>query len=137
MQASLTGIRQNFTDIRNKWSQAKLKKSVVFWIAVGAIVLTLFLGFSRGGWTTGGSARRMAEDSAQSAVVARLVPICVTQFNTDRLATVQLAELKALSTSYKRTAYVTEQGWATMPGETAPDKQVAAACASELYLIGE
>jgi hypothetical protein len=69
MQASLTGIRQNFTDIRQRWDKAKLKKSVVFWIAIGAIILTIFLGFSRGGWTTGGSAEEMAEKSAQSAVL--------------------------------------------------------------------
>ena len=136
MQASLTGIRQNFTDIRQRWSQAKLKKSVVFWIAIGAVVLTLFLGFTQGGWTTGGSARQMAEESAQSAVVARLAPICVTQFESDSQGTAKLAELKAAS-SYRRTAFVAEQGWATMPGETAPDKQVAAACANQLNLIGE
>jgi hypothetical protein len=137
MQASLTGIRQNFTDIQQRWSQAKLKKSVVFWIAVGAIILTMFLGFTRGGWTTGGSARQMAEESAQSAVVARLAPICVAQFNADGQAAVKLAELKAISSSRNRTAYVTDQGWATMPGETAADRQVAAACASQLNLIGE
>ena len=137
MQASLTGIRQNFTDIRQRWSQAKLKKSVVFWIAVGAIILTMFLGFTQGGWTTGGSARQMAEESAQSAVVARLAPICVAQFNADGQAAVKLAELKAISSSRNRTAYVTDQGWATMPGETAPDRQVAAACASQLNLIGK
>ncbi|HSG17210.1 MAG TPA: hypothetical protein VLE70_12925 [Anaerolineae bacterium] len=137
MQASLTGIRQNFTDIRHRWSQAKLKKSVVFWIAIGAVVLTLFLGFTRGGWTTGGSAEEMAAKSAQSAVIARLAPICVAQFNADGQAPVKLAELKAISSSRNRTAYVTDQGWATMPGETAPDKRVAATCASQLNLIGE
>ena len=137
MQANATGIRQNFADVRLRWDKAKLKKSRVFWIAIGAIVLTLFLGFSRGGWTTGGSAEEMAEKSAQSAVVARLAPICVAQFNADGQGAVKLAELKAIGSSRNRTAYVTEQGWATMPGETAPDKQVAAACASQLNLIGE
>lgn len=137
MQANSTGIRQNYTDIRQRWSQAKLKKSVVFWIAIGAIVLTLFLGFTRGGWTTGGSAEEMAEKSAQSAVVARLAPICVAQFNADAQSVVRLAELKAVNSSRNRTAYVTEQGWATMPGETAPDKRVATACANQLMLIGE
>ena len=130
MQANLTGYRE-------RWSNVKLKKSKVFWIAIGAVVLTLFLGFTRGGWTTSGSARNLAEESAQSAVVARLAPICVTQFNADGQAAVKLAELKAISSSRNRTAYVSEQGWATMPGETAPDRQVAAACASQLNLIGE
>ncbi|NCF70055.1 MAG: hypothetical protein GWP61_29285 [Chloroflexi bacterium] len=137
MQANATGIRQNFADVRLRWDKAKLKKSRVFWIAIGAIVLTLFLGFSRGGWTTGGSAEEMAEKSAQSAVVARLAPICVAQFNADGQGAVKLAELKAIGSSRNRTAYVTEQGWATMPGETAPVRQVAAACANQLMLIGE
>jgi hypothetical protein len=136
MQARLTGIRQGVTDIQDMWSNAKLKKSVVFWIALGAIVLTLFLGFTRGGWTTGGSARQMAEDSAQSAVTERLATICVAQFNADAQRAVKLEELKA-TTSYRRATFVSEQGWATMPGEKASDKQVATACANQLMLIGE
>ena len=130
MQAKPTGIRQ-------RWSQAKLKKSVVFWIAIGAIVITVFLGFTRGGWTTGGSADHMAEVSAQNAVVARLAPICVAQFNADAQSVVRLQELKAVGSSSKRTAYVTDQGWAMMPGETESDRPVAAECAKQLMLIGE
>lgn len=137
MQANSTGIRQSYTDIRQRWSKAKLKKSVVFWIAIGAIVLTMFLGFTRGGWTTGGTARHMAEVSAQNAVVERLAPICVAQFNVDAQRAVRLEELKAVNSSSKRTAYVTEQGWATMPGETAADKRVATECAKQLVLISE
>lgn len=67
---------------------------------------------------------------------ARLAPICVAQFNADSQGAVKLAELKALS-SYRRADYVTKQGWATMPGETAPDKQVATKCAKQLVLIGQ
>jgi hypothetical protein len=136
MQANLTGVRQNLTDIRQRWDKAKLKKSRVFWIAIGAIVLTLFLGFTRGGWTTGRSARNLAETSAQGAVVERLTPICVAQFNGDPQRTLKLGELKAAK-SYERNTFVKDQGWATMPGETAPDNQVAAACAKQLMLIGE
>ena len=130
-------MQANMTDFRHRWGNAKLKKSVVFWIAVGAVLLTLFLGFTRGGWTTGASARNMAETSAKGAVVERLTPICVAQFNADAQSVVRLQELKAISSSRNRTAYVTEQGWATMPGETAPDKQVATACTKQLMLIGE
>jgi hypothetical protein len=130
-------MQANMTDFRYRWNNAKLKKSVVFWIAVGAVLLTLFLGFTRGGWTTGASARNMAETSAKGAVVERLTPICVAQFNADAQSVVRLQELKAISSSRNRTAYVTEQGWATMPGEKAPDKQVATACTKQLMLIGE
>jgi hypothetical protein len=130
-------MQANMTDFRHRWGNAKLKKSVVFWIAVGAVLLTLFLGFTRGGWTTDASARNMAETSAKGAVVERLTPICVAQFNADAQSVVRLQELKAISSSRNRTAYVTEQGWATMPGEKAPDKQVATACTKQLMLIGE
>ena len=127
MQANLIGIRQSFTNFRQRWNKAKLKKSVVFWIVIGAIVLTLFLGFTQGGWTTNSTATHMAATSAQSAVVERLTPICVAQFNADAQRAVKLEELKAASSS-QRSKYVKEQGWATMPGESAPDNQVATAC---------
>jgi hypothetical protein len=136
MQASQTGIRQTFTDIGQRWSNAKQTKTRTFWIAIGAVVLALYLGFARGGWVTGGTASRMAETSAQAAVVERLAPICVIQFNADAQRAVKLAELKALS-SYQRANYVKDQGWATMPGETAPDNLVATECAKRLVLLGE
>jgi hypothetical protein len=53
----------------------------------------------------------MATTSAQSAVVARLAPICAGQSNADAQRTVKLEELKAASSS-QRTKYVKEQGWA-------------------------
>ena len=130
-------MQANMTDFRHRWSNAKLKKSVVFWIAVGAVLLTLFLGFTRGGWTTGGNASNMAEKSAAAAVVERLTPICVAQYSADSQQTVKLKELQAMTSSSKRITFVKEQGWATMPGETAPDKQVATACTKQLMLIGK
>lgn len=136
MQASLTGIRQRFTDYGQRWSNAKQSKTRTFWIAIGAVILALYLGFARGGWVTGGTASQMAETSAQAAVVERLAPICVVQFNADAQRVVKLAELKSLS-SYQRTNYVKDQGWATMPGESAPDNRVATECARQIAVIGD
>mgnify|MGYP005620213047 CR=1 FL=1 len=65
MRANLTDIRQSLTEVQRRWDNAKLKKSLVFWIAIGAVVLAVFLGFSRGGWMTEGN----ASDMADSAVV--------------------------------------------------------------------
>ena len=129
MQASLT-------DFRHRWDKAKLKKSVVFWIVIGAIVLVLFLGFTQAGWKTGANAQDMANTSAQSAVVDRLTPICVAQFNADAQGTAKLSEMKDISSS-QRTKYVKEQGWATMPGETGPDNKVASACTKQIMLIAQ
>ena len=129
MQASLT-------DFRHRWDKAKLKKSVVFWIVIGAIVLVLFLGFTQAGWKTGANALDMANTSAQSAVVDRLAPICVAQFNADAQGATKLSEMKDISSS-QRTKYVKEQGWATMPGETGPDNKVASACTKQIMLIAQ
>ena len=127
-------MQANTTSIRQRWDKAKLKKSVVFWIVIGTIVLTLFLGFTRGGWKTGAAATNMASTSAKSAVVARLAPICVAQFNADAQRTVKLEEMKAASSS-QRSKIVKEQGWATMPGETNPDNTVASECSKQIMLI--
>ncbi len=129
-------MKDNNTSFRHRWDRAKLKKSVVFWIAIGAVLVTLFLGFTQAGWTTAGTATNMAEASAQAAVIARLSPICVAQFNADAQRTVRLEELKAASSS-QRSKIVKEQGWATMPGETDPDTRVATECTKQIMLIAQ
>ena len=130
-------MKINLTDIRQRWNKAKLKKSTVFWIVTGAIILTMYLGFSQAGWVTSGNAVRIAEDASKDAVIARLAPICVTQFGQDIESDQRLAEFKELTSSSRRTTFVKDQGWATMPGETAPDDKVARECAEQLMLIGE
>ena len=47
------------------------------------MVFTMIVGFSWGGWVTGGTARQTAETMARDAVVTRLAPICVTQSGRD------------------------------------------------------
>lgn len=130
-------MNANLTNIRHRWDKAKLTKKAAFWVAIGAIILTLFFGFTRGGWVTGGSARQMAATTSNDAVVARLTPICLAQFNQDPLKDQKLEELQALNISSQRTTYVKAQGWATMPGEAQPDNKVAAACTQQLMLMGK
>jgi hypothetical protein len=73
----------------------------------------------------------MATAMARAAVITRLAPICVVQFNQDPGKAQKLIALKALS-SYARGDYAEKQGWATMPGEATPDGYVADACATLL-----
>jgi hypothetical protein len=103
---------------------------------LGSVIGALIIGFGWGGWVTGGSARDMAVQSGKDAVVLRLAPICVYQFNQDPEKDQKLTELKDAST-YQRRAYVEEQGWATMPGEEKADRQVADECAKLLVQIGQ
>jgi hypothetical protein len=130
-------MKTRLADIRQRWNKAKLTKSTVFWIVIGAIILTMYLGFSQAGWVTGGNALRMVEDASEDAVIARLAPICVTQFDQEFESDQRLTEFKELTSSGRRTTFVKDQGWATMPGESTPDNKVASECAQQLMLIGE
>ncbi len=102
-----------------------------FWGAIGGAIVLAIVGFAWGGWVTGGTAQKMAEEMAEDAVVDRLAPICVEQYNQDSEKDQKLTELKVES-SWTRGDYVEKQGWATMPGEKNPDSKVADKCA---YLV--
>lgn len=115
-----------------RWKQTRPTKTIVFWSLLAVMVLTMIIGFNWGGWVTGGTAQKMAEAAAQNAVVQRLAPMCVVQFNQDPAKNQKLTELKATS-SWVRGDYVKKQGWATMSGEVKPDSQVADACAKLLF----
>ena len=114
-----------------RWSKAQPTKTVLFWSCVACVVLTMIIGFTWGGWVTGGTAQKMAEEKAEKAVVDRLAPICVAQFNQDPGKDQKLKELEETD-SWKRRDYVKEQGWATMPGEEEADRKVADECAKRL-----
>ena len=112
-----------------KVNKEKIKMGV--WAAIGGAILTMIIGFAWGGWVTGGTAQSRAEKLSADAVVARLVPICVAQFNQDQEKDKKLKELKEKS-SWERDKYVKVQGWATMPYEKEPDGSVAEKCAEQI-----
>lgn len=107
----------------------KIKQGMApgFWGAVAGAAALAFVGFNYGGWVTGGTATEMA----QTAVIDRLVPICVGQFKGDAENAAKLAVLKKTD-SWKRAEYVSKQGWATMPGATEANSKVADRCADQL-----
>jgi hypothetical protein len=81
--------------------------------AVGAAALAI-VGFTWGGWVTGGTAKEMAADQAQ-------------QSGQDPQVVETLALLKDAD-SYKRGDMLMNAGWATMPGSSEPNRNVAKAC---------
>ena len=117
--------------VGQRWSEARPTKTLLFWSCVASMVLTMIVGFSWGGWVTGGTARQTAETMASDAVVLRLAPICVVQSARDLGKGPKLVVMKDES-SWQRGEYVGKQGWATMPGEQEPDRRVAEACATLL-----
>jgi len=101
------------------------------WGGVVGAVAIMVLGFWEMGWTTGGTAERMAKERADTAVVAALVPFCVASAQHDPDAA-NLAKFKAEGSSYSRTELVSKAGWATLPGMTSPDRALASACSDKL-----
>ena len=106
------------------------------WGAAGGAVVLAIVGFSWGGWVTGGTAQKMADEKAQTDVVGSLAPICVAQYNEDAQKVQKLAEMKKES-SWKRKDYVEKQGWATMPGAKSADGQVAEKCAEMIAQLDQ
>lgn len=103
------------------------------WGAVAGAVAIAVIGFTAGWVVTTGTAEQVAAQEKKQAVIAALTPVCLAQFKSlsQQQQQTQLAALKGES-SWQRGDYVEEQGWATMPGTTEPNAEVANACASEL-----
>ncbi len=102
----------------------------------GALLGAAFVGivgFSWGGWMTGGGANKMASEMAQDEVIAALVPFCLDMSRTDSERVAKLATIRD-ATSYKRRDAVMATGWATMPGADAPNRDLAQACIEGLNL---
>lgn len=99
--------------------------------AIGGAILLAVVGFAWGGWETGSSAQKMAQQRANSEVVAALLPFCVRNASEDPEREVVLTKMKE-ARSYSRTEMLMEAGWATMPGEERPDRGLADACVDSL-----
>lgn len=98
--------------------------------AAGAVV-TMIVGFNWGGWVTGGTAKEMVDKSTTGAVVSALSPICVDKFQRSAEVTVNMAELRKVS-SYQQGSFIEKGGWATLPGSDNANSAVARACGEML-----
>lgn len=97
---------------------------------IGGVAVAV-LGFTWGGWVTGGTAHDQAMALSRNEVAAAMVPVCLgmAERDPDRLET--LATIRA-ATSYRRRDALMATGWATMPGTEAPNRDVAQACLAAL-----
>ena len=100
-------------------------------IAIGAVA-SMVIGFSWGGWVTGATANKLAAEQAGTAVVAALTPICVAKFMQHSDAQANLAALRKISSNWEQGQYLEKGGWATRPGATSSDYELARACAAKL-----
>ena len=80
----------------------------------------------------GSTANRLAAEQASTAVVAVLTPICVEKFLQNSDAQANLAALREISSNWQQGQYLEKGGWATRPGATSSDYELARACAAKL-----
>ena len=82
------------------------------------------------------TAIKLADERANTAVVAVLTPICVEKFlqNSDAKANI-LAVLQKISSNWEEGQYLEKGGWATRPGATSSDYHLARACAEKLVQL--
>jgi hypothetical protein len=131
------GQNQNLS---RRFKEYQASKTVLFWACAGSVIAATIVGFSWGGWTTGGSAQEMAEDSAAQARQELAAVVCVDRFMAAPDAGVQLTALQEIESSYAQGKFVQDGGWATIVPATsttdytarADDRKAAGLCAEEL-----
>ncbi|MGB3387066.1 MAG: hypothetical protein WBA88_03690 [Pseudaminobacter sp.] len=113
------------------WSNYRPSKAVWLWSCIGAVVLTMIVGFSWGGWVTNGTAEKRTAAASEKAVAELAASICVHRFLAAPDAGAQLATLKETD-SWKRDRLVQDGGWVTFADMKEPVGGAAKLCADLL-----
>ncbi|NLS07977.1 hypothetical protein HGP14_32690 [Rhizobium sp. P32RR-XVIII] len=114
-----------------RWRNYKPTKTLWVWSMIGVSVLTMVLGFTMGGWTTGGRASVMASNAAKQATSELVASMCVQNFVTGTDAAKNLAALKETS-SWQRNDFIEKGGWMTIAGLDEKVDGAADLCAETL-----
>jgi hypothetical protein len=123
----MTGI----ASLTQRWEKLQASKTQVFWACAASVVATLIIGFTWGGWVTGGTAQERAASAATEARAQLAATVCVERFAKGPDAIAQLAALKS-SDSWKRDSFIEAGGWATLAGMDKPVAGAAGLCVQQL-----
>ena len=118
-------------NLKEKFSSYQPSKTIWFWSTAATAALTMFVGFTWGGWVTGGAAADRAETAAAGAVAELAADICVERFLAAGDAQIQLTALREES-SFRRNGFVEDGGWVTFAGAEKPVKGAGKLCADLL-----
>ncbi|MDQ0324033.1 hypothetical protein QO002_006240 [Pararhizobium capsulatum DSM 1112] len=107
------------------WTKPALNGAVVGELAMAVV------GFTWGGWVTGGTSRKNSATETSTGVAMALTPYCIEKSKADPLAAAVLTEFKAAG-SYARSGIVEKAGWATPLGADKPNGELAKSCQLEI-----
>jgi hypothetical protein len=113
------------------WREYRPSKVTWFWSCVACVIATMVIGFTWGGWVTGGSADQMAAEAREAGRAQLAAAICVQRFVAAPNAAVELAALKEES-SWSRDDTIADAGWTTPLGLDEPVSGAADICADRL-----
>ncbi len=122
----------NIQSLGRRWESYRPSKGIWFWSSVACVAATIVIGFSWGGWVTGGTATQLATDAATGASAQMAAADCIVRFKNGPDATAQLAALKKADSSYEQADLIKRNGWTTMPGSKDPVEGAADICARNL-----
>ncbi len=117
-----------------RWEASRPTKTLTFWSCAACVAGTVLVGFTWGGWTTGGTARSMAQEAALGARNELAAAVCVDRFKAATDAPAQLVALKALG-GWDRGSFVEKGGWAAMPDKVDASQGAARLCADKLATL--
>ena len=118
--------------LSQRFQQYRASKTVLFWACAGSVIAATVVGFSWGGWVTGGSAQEMAEHAAAQGRQEVFAGVCVDRFMAAPDAGVQLTALQEMTSSYARGRFVQDGGWASMSASSTDNRKAAGLCAEAL-----
>ena len=109
--------------------ESKIKEMIkpLLWGAIGGAIITMIIGFSWGGWVTGGS----AQERLDVAVLPLAAEICANNFKADPDFEKNLAALKK-EDNWQRDGYIEKGKWSVMAGDDTSKSGVADACVEKL-----
>jgi hypothetical protein len=121
----------NNPSLGRRWEDYRPSKGIWFWSGAACVIATMVIGFTWGGWVTGGTATKLAADAANGARAQLAAANCIDRFENGPDAAAQLAALKKAD-AYERSDLIRKNGWATMPGSKDPVTGAADICAQQL-----
>lgn len=117
--------------IARRWRDFQASKTQLFWACATCIGATLIIGFSWGGWVTGGTAKDMVTSAATGARAELAAAVCVQKFVDGPDAVAKLTSLKGTD-SWKREEMIEKGGWVTLAGADKPIAGAAILCVRQL-----
>lgn len=118
--------------LAGRWNDLQPSKTMLVWACAGSAVVAIIVGFTWGGWVTGGTARDMASTAGDDSRYELASVICVEGFLAEPDAAAKLGTFQEISSSYAQRQFIEEGGWAIMPTKDKAARQSADLCAKVL-----